>query len=50
MTYIIYLVVCCAIMLSFIFYGIKTQRKKQKAFFQQETDESLPDLPPDNAQ
>ena len=49
MTYIVYLVVCCAIMLIFILYGVRAQRKKQEAFFQQETDERLSDSQSDEA-
>ena len=44
MTYIIYLVVCCAIMLGLIYYGMRAQRKKQEAFFQQQMDEVLSDV------
>jgi preprotein translocase subunit YajC len=38
MTFLIYLLICCAIFLAFIFYGIRWQRQRQKAFLEEEMD------------
>jgi hypothetical protein len=38
MTFVLYLLICCAITLSFIIYGFRWQRQRQKAFLQEEMD------------
>lgn len=42
MMFLIYLLLCCAITISLIFYGIRWQRQRQQAFFQEEMDYEEP--------
>jgi hypothetical protein len=42
MTFLIYLLICLAITLGLIFYGIRWQRQRQQAFLQEEVDYEEP--------
>lgn len=38
MTFLLYLLICCAITLGLIFYGIRWQRQRQQAFSHEDMD------------